>query len=943
MKHFYCIYISLIVLTLTAFKNDCIALKPDYYLQENSKTADYLPNTIIIKYKTPVLSKNIITYLKKEEVEILEHQPILRYTELKNLSYEGQSKIDEHGINRIYSVTYRSTKDISTVIRLLLQDENIEYAEPNYIHHTFTIPDDPAYSSSQPYLHQVKSAEAWNIQADANHEIIAIIDSGSEINHPDLANNIYINHNDPIDGIDNDGDGYVDNYYGWDFAGSTSTSEGDNDPNVKSAAADHGVHVSGIASAVTNNGIGMASIAKNAKLLILKAGADNEPTSLSHGYQAIIYAADKGAKIINCSWGSTNRSNFGRDAVNYAISKGCLIIAAAGNSGNEIPLYPAAFDGVLAVVNTDLNDRKNSTASYGYHVALSAPGTTIYSTTYGGNYANRSGSSMAAPLVSSAAALIAAKYPQFTGLQIGELLKKSTDDIYHIPQNQQYINKLGTGRLNIEKALNAAMAPAIKKQNITITDASGAMASGSTVKLSFQLVNLLNDAANLTVRLATLSSKVTIHNGDSYVGYLAEGDVYEMNNVEVYLHPELSENEEITFYLSYTSPEDNYDAKEYFVLEVNRDYVNYAVKDIETTITGIGRIGFVDFGAEKGNGFKYKDEQLLFEAALMIGNSITNLSDNVRVNNQANEHFVSKQNIVQDFEGESFKAFAVFTDEGNPHPLHLEVTNTHIADDTGGKGSVLVEYEVKNTGTTDLNNVYVGLFTDWDIDESDNNITKYNPENRLAYAYSLNHTKPYAGVVLLTDAKPHYYPLSYMVQGDLLEDDYFTKEEKFKTITSGIYQNGLGENYPTGLDIMYVSALGPFHIKQNESVKPAFAFVAGDTLEEIIAAAQQVRVKYNEFTQTDKEKQFVLQNYPNPIGGTVGTKTNIVVKLPEEGQAKIELYNLLGQHIQQVFQGKLFSGSHTFEIDLKNHPSGVYYCNVIYNGKIKTIKISLTK
>src|SRR5690606_27859724 len=107
----------------------------------------------------------------------------------------------------------------------------------------------------------------------------------------------------PNNNIDDDGDGYVDNYRGWDFVGATSTFTEDNDPNVKADSLDHGVHVSGIASAVTNNGIAVASLAKNAKLMILKAGADNNATSIypSASYKAMIYAADRGAKIINCS------------------------------------------------------------------------------------------------------------------------------------------------------------------------------------------------------------------------------------------------------------------------------------------------------------------------------------------------------------------------------------------------------------------------------------------------------------------------------------------------------------------------------------------------------------------------------------------------------------------------------------------------------------------
>ncbi|RRN76351.1 hypothetical protein EIM50_25130, partial [Pseudoxanthomonas sp. SGD-10] len=193
-----------------------------------------MPNVLIIKYKNVagVASSDSGNKLKKQGVEILDYEPVIRQpATLKNYTLDTQRKIADKGINRIYKVSYRSKKNIEGVINTLLEDDNIEYAEPSFVHHTFTVPDDPFYSN-QYYLNLVKAAEAWEIQPHANQEVIAIIDSGSEITHPDLAANIFLNENDPIDGIDNDMDGYVDNYYGWDFVGATLTGGADNNPNV---------------------------------------------------------------------------------------------------------------------------------------------------------------------------------------------------------------------------------------------------------------------------------------------------------------------------------------------------------------------------------------------------------------------------------------------------------------------------------------------------------------------------------------------------------------------------------------------------------------------------------------------------------------------------------------------------------------------------------------
>ncbi|RZM05561.1 MAG: serine protease, partial [Pedobacter sp.] len=400
---------------------------------------------------------------------------------------------------------------------------NLEYAEPLFLNKTSAIPNDPDFAD-QHSLVQVKALEAWAIQPDAANVIIAIIDSGSDLDHPDLEANIHINTAEiPNNGLDDDSDGYIDNYKGWDFVGASSSFIEDNDPNVKADSLDHGVHVSGIASAVTNNGIGVASLARHSKLMILKAGADNSTTTIypTAAYKAMKYAADRGAKIINCSWGRNSGppSAFEQDVINYAVSKGCLIVAAAGNDGNEVTQYPAGYSGVFAVANVlssnidpSLQGEKASTSSYGLHVAISAPGTRIYSTTFGGNYGYKSGTSMAAPLVSSAAALVSARYPELSGVQIGELLRLGADDIYTVQGNSSYLNKLGSGRLNIFKALNAGSLPAIRKQFVEVLDNFSSRSPGDTLLIGVDIKNLLEPATNLMVNLSSTSPKIEILN-----------------------------------------------------------------------------------------------------------------------------------------------------------------------------------------------------------------------------------------------------------------------------------------------------------------------------------------------------------------------------------------------------------------------------------------------
>lgn len=900
----------------------------------------YVPNKLIIKYKSiqPLtqLSRSVNAPTNKD-IEIVDVQPVLRNQEIRTLSASNQLNIDLYGINRIYEITFKSKKSINAVIESLKADENIEYAEPVYAAKTFATPNDPFYNS-QGYLKKVKAPEAWNIQDNANGIIVAVVDSGSELDHPDLATNIYINTGEiPDDGIDNDGDGFIDNYYGWDFGGSTLGSGGDKDPSVKSKAADHGVHVSGLVSAVTNNGIGVASIAKNAKLLVVKVGVDDDAENLYYGYQGIMYSVLKGAKIINCSWGSSVKSSFGQDVIDYAISKGCLVVAAAGNSGNEVPIYPAAYSGVLAVSNVQLNDVKSSSSSYGYHVGIAAPGTVILNTVFGKAYDYKSGTSMACPLVSSASALVWAKYPNLSPLQVAEVLKQSADDIYNISENQQYINKLGTGRLNVEKALQTTDIVAVKQEKIILEDISGALNNGAEVNISAELLNVLGDIPDLVVELGTLSSKVTILDHRQDVGFFLSQSKKTVGNFKIKING-AAENEEATFYLQYSSNSKNYQAKEYFTLKLNRDFINYQANAINTTLSSNGRLGYANAEATEGQGFRYKGNNMLYEASLMIGTGPAQVSNNTRNGDTADEDFVKKQKAERKDQGVNsyFNASSVFTDKGSSKKMDIEVTNTHIAfPDNADKNFVVVEYDIKNSSTSDLTNVYAGMFVDWDINNAEKNVTRIDQSNKLAYVYEANVKNLYGGTALLTKQKLNYYPLSHMIQGDLGDGD-FTIDKKFTALSSGIYKESLGENYVSGVDIMYVLSAGPFNIKKGESEKVAFMFSAGNNLNELKGNVELAQTNYSNL---EINKPQISSVYSNPVSVSLQPKITIEVKNHEKSAVDLAIYDILGRKMQTVFEGNLNKGEFTFEADLRNLSRGVYYVLFTSAGKKSSFKI----
>lgn len=920
-----------------------LAQNKSYQLPKGVSSKDFLANTLVIKYKqVPLQGVKLASTENENKLYTITYQrPIINSNGIETLA--NQQKIDENGLNRIYEVGYSSKLPIEKVITEILKDPNIAYAEPSYIYHTFAEPNDVAYTAgAQDYLSRVMAKEAWQIQPNANGVIIAIIDSGSDLQHEDLVENIYLNTADPINGTDDDKDGFIDNYWGWDFVGLTASSiVEDNNPDVVADSLDHGIHVSGLASAVSNNAKGIASLAQSAKLMIVKVGADDNASAIYKGYEGIIYAVNHGAKIINCSWGGSGGGAYGQDVINYAVSKGCLVVAAAGNSASVEPIYPSAYNGAFAVANVQASDIKSASSSYGYHIAIASPGTFIYSTVNGNKYGLKSGTSMAAPIVSSAAALVMAKNPSLTGVQAGEIIRLNTDEIYaNIPENNNFLNKIGTGRLNIFKALNSSLKPSIRNQKITILDKfNGSLTTGDTINFYFDLKNILIPTNNILVNLSSTNNKVEILNAFINTGAFASEETKRIGPFKVFIKSSSSVNATVTFKLGYSNAAANYKDEEFFERTINLDYQNVTVNQVYTTITSNGRVGYSGDNAKDGLGFIFKDYSLLYEAALMIGNSAHQVSNNARALSDNVDHDFNKVVRVAkiDNKNSDYEGIAAFNDSGSDLPLGLTVKNRQIAYQASPDDKyVIVEYEIVNSSDKDLDNVFAGLFTDWDIDESSKNILKYDVALNMAYTYSTKPITPYAGIKLLSKIpNPLFYPMSYQLTNDFLADDNFTLLEKYKTLSSGIKGTSLGSG--DGLDVMYTIGNGPYKIQKGKSVKLAFAFIAGDNLADINTSAVQAQLKYDGINNSlALYSEFSLaQNAPNPASNI----TNIIFNIPANGDVSLSLYDFTGRKIRAILNQNLEKGEHTIPLDTSTLKSGIYFYSCTYKGQQKTLKM----
>jgi len=340
--------------------------------------------------------------------------------------------------------------EVEAKIAAYRADSSVEYAEPDYMARLTYEPNDPYHNDGHQWGPQkIFAPQAWDLCTGASNVVIAVLDWGVDLQHPDLATEMWTNPGEIAgNGIDDDGNGYVDDVYGWDFAND------DHDPQDDYG---HGTHMAGIAAAATDNGVGIAGVAFNSSIMAVKVGdGTTGQAAYSDIAYGLMYAADNGAKVINLSLGAYAYSSFLGGAVSYAWDAGCVIVGAAGNNNKSDSFYPAAYDNVIGVSGTDQNDAKASWSNYNsyagpYNVAVAAPGVSIYSSYWnsGSTYAHMSGTSMSAPHVAGLAALLFAQDGTRSNATVRAIIEETADDLGDAGWDQYY----GHGRVNAYRAV----------------------------------------------------------------------------------------------------------------------------------------------------------------------------------------------------------------------------------------------------------------------------------------------------------------------------------------------------------------------------------------------------------------------------------------------------------------------------------------------------------
>jgi thermitase len=389
------------------------------------------------------------------------------------------------------------------------------YIEPNVQFHINSFPDDP-YKSLQWALDEIQAYSAWNITTGNQHTLVAIVDTGVDYDHPDLAQN------------------YVALGYDW--------VNNDTDPMDDNG---HGTHCAGIIAAGLDNGVGVAGVAQ--VRFFAEKGFDQYGSGWSDDLaNAICHAVNQGAKIISCSWGSSESSELIHAAMRYAYEHGVLVIASAGNDAWDLKSYPAAYEEVVAVAATDGSDSPTGFTNYGDWIKLSAPGDYIFSTVPNSGYSYMSGTSMSAPYVAGVAALVWSQFPNMTRDQVLEQLFKTSDDLGPTGFDVHY----GYGRVNARRAVQEAL-PKIDvlilgcKKRATIYCRPGIPLTVNATIFGFGT----SDESNVTSQLLINGSVVDTWRADSLRSGESEAAHFQWTpslegtyNVTVYVVPVSGEN-----------------------------------------------------------------------------------------------------------------------------------------------------------------------------------------------------------------------------------------------------------------------------------------------------------------------------------------------------------------------------------------------------------------
>ncbi|MCG8371891.1 MAG: S8 family serine peptidase, partial [Balneolales bacterium] len=703
--------------------------------------AEYMDNELIIKFRSEETAFNFkakaarlpeIFYLHNIEVKDAIWKPEFENRLTSVIQAKGKVAVipDFQGLRNVHKATFNSNVDALELARLISELPEIEYAEPRFLYMTELVTNDPIQND---FVSFHNFNEAWDLVSNSSDVIISIVDSGVNYGHEDLDEKHWLNEGEiPNNGLDDDGNGYIDDYLGWDFFDQAPDGSIIEDNNPFGTFSPHGTHVAGISTAIHDNELGLAGAGLNARFMAVKAGGiQDDPSTgvdesrqIGAGYEGILYSVINGADIINCSWGGGGISSFGEEVVNLARASGALVIASAGNDATDTESFPAAFENVLAVGALANGSSIANYSNFGEYVDVFASGTirsSVGTSTTG--YATFNGTSMAAPVVSGLAALVKANDPALTPEQIVNQIKNTSISI-EAQNPPSFANKLGAGRIDAARAVGPLFPNIFVLEERYVDESGGSLGINEQGVMQITFSNSGGTTEDLSITISSQSGEIIIPESTFDIGILETGAETTVE-VPIFLNEALLDSLTGDILIETEDPGIDYSTSRILVYDRLLFSVSSA-NNLAMSFSGNGNIGFYDpLNASGGIGF-VPDHQTanFFRANLLYEGGIIMAANNTVINNV---RALEGQPYDQDFRPLEFynvespgsisdaDGTAVFTSKPESNIPNVEITlNTYAFDQTSTSNSILLNYIVKNNSNSlSLSEVYLGLFNDW--------------------------------------------------------------------------------------------------------------------------------------------------------------------------------------------------------------------------------------
>lgn len=802
-------------------------------------------------------------------------------------------------------------------------------------------PNDPEVYR-QYYLPLIDAFRAWDVVPNNGVSVVAIIDTGIDTLHSDLQGSIWRNTGETgsdgsgrdkrSNGVDDDGNGFVDDWFGWDFIGADGSKQ-DNAPLPGNA---HGTHVGGIVAAQTNNKIGMAGVGKSVVVMPVKVGRDDPSSeSVSRSADGILYAASMRASIINCSFGSASPTFADVAVVQKATELGSLVVGAAGNDALNQAFYPAAYPEAISVAATGYSDRVAFFSNYHSTVDVSAPGVGIFSTIPRNTYTSYDGTSMASPVVAAIAAMVRRCFPTYTPAQTRAAVIAGCDNIDTL--NPGYDGLIGTGRVNAFRSCSGQNARWCVVESSTLSDVDGndIFLTFDTLALGLTVKNMLADLVDARVVVRPLDTLTKAIDSSVIVGALASqaeralaspfrfvvtssaaSDAKFALRVQVYDGAQLVGSEVITAIANPT----------YATLEEN---------DIGLTVNSTGNIGYNDYSSnEQGIGFRYRGStSLLFEGALMIGTSPLRLSNVARGAETSikDMSFSARRNAAlrADSVVSGKRVITAFDDVRDPLGIGVNVRkNVYARTEDSLRNSILVVLDVTNATSQPITDVFAAYFYDFDLGANGaNNVCAWDNETGAFVIYSIN--DPALPRVAMAMISP--LPVNgFAVDNDGAQDcpsvyDDFTTAEKWFMMSQG-----LKRRTSTPTDASTVIGGGPFTLQPGASQQIAFVLAAGTSQSQIRTALRSAR------NAASKQGVTVQPYSPLPyqdaiihVGGSpllAPGATDVVFTLVTPSRVVLDLIDITGRPVATLYTSPDdLGGDHSVSVNIPEISQGAYF------------------